>query len=272
MWALFALGSGVFNAFWTAQIKLKVQKEGALPFTASIRWGVVLMLAPLALWQWREVSPRWWIFTILSGLCESLGLWTLARGARKDYYSSFALSNLTPLFVFFMAFYFLGEKIDWALGLGVVLVVAGVLWLYYRGHWSWWGLFSSIVLAFSSLFSKMVIGEASPISHACVSFLAGALFCTAASLEPGAGNAVRQIKANVWVNRYLVVGSTLATYCFYQAVYLAPLSRSSPLVRVNMVVGFLLSVFYLKEKQDWKGRALGAILLLAGILLVIWKS
>lgn len=271
MWAFLALGSGVFNALWTAQIKSRVQNEGALRFTASIRWGVVLLLSPIAFWQWCEVSARWWIFTLLSGLCESLGVWTLARGSKSDYYSSYALSNITPLFTFFMAYFFLSEKMNSILGMGVFLVAGGALWMYYRGHWSWWGFGSAVIGAFSSLFSKMVIQEASPIAHACVSFAAGAVFCTLGSISKRPFFDLRNITSRVWHCRYLAIGSAMATICFYFALYLAPLSRMSPLVRVNMIVGFLLSVFHLQENRDWKGRAFGAIFLLIGLLLVLWK-
>lgn len=270
MWALYALGSGVFNALWTARIKLKVQKEGALPFTASIRWGVVLLLLPLAVAHWKPVPAQWWLFTLSSGIFESLSVWTLAKGARTDYYSSYALSNITPLFVLFAAYFFLGEAITFWLGIGVGFVVCGILWLYYRGHWSWWGFLTALIGTFSSLFSKTVIGLADPIAHACVSFAMGAAFCTFFSLRgreklPEAHRILR----NVWSHRYLALGSALATWFFYTAMFLAPLNRMSPLVRINIVVGFLLSVFHLKEHHDWKGRGFGAILLLLGLVLVL---
>jgi uncharacterized membrane protein len=270
-WALLALASGVFNALWTSQIKSKVQMQGAFIFTASLRWGVVLLILPLVAWQWQSVSARWWFFTVLSGVCESLSMWTLARGSRRDYYSSYALSNITPLFTLFMAAYFLGEELTVPLVVGVFLVAGGVLWMYYRGHWSWWGLWAAGIGAFSALFSKMVISEAGPVFHAGVSFAAGAAFCTAISLRRKPLPALGKITALVWDYRYLAAGSALATFCFYSALYLAPLSRMSPLVRINLVVGFLLSVYHLGEKRDWKGRAFGALLLLLGLLLVLWK-
>jgi uncharacterized membrane protein len=200
-----------------------------------------------------------------------LGVWTLARGAKKDYYSSYALSNLTPLFVFFMGYQFLGEKVDLALACGVGLVVVGALWLYYRGHWSWWGLSSALIGGLSSFSSKWVIGQADPISHACVSFFVGAVFCAVLSAGDRSKGQMRRISLNIWNHRYLAMGSALATYCFYLALFLAPLSRMSPLIRINMVVAFLLSVFHLKERRDWQGRGLGALFILAGILLVIWE-
>ncbi len=271
MWVIYALGSGIFNALWTSQIKSKVQQEGALPFTASIRWGVVVILAPIAILNWIPVSIKWWACTVFSGIFESLGIWTLARGAKINYYSSYALSNLTPIFVFFLGYRFLNEKVDVALGVGAALVGFGALWLYYRGHWSWWGFLASVIGAFSSLSSKLVIDQADPIQHACLSFLVGAIFCTGFSVGSHPINSIRRITANIWAYRYLNIGSALATYCFYLALFLAPLSRMSPLVRINMVAAFLLSVFHLKERHDWKGRGLGALLILFGILLVIWK-
>lgn len=270
MWALYALGSGIFNALWTARIKPNVQKEGALPFTASIRWGVVLLLLPLTIVHWKPVSVQWWIFTLLSGVFESLSVWALAKGARRDYYSSYALSNITPLFVFFAAHLFLGEAITFWLGLGVGFVVVGILWLYYRGHWSWWGFITAVIGTFSSLFSKKVIGQADPITHACVSFAMGATFCTLLSMrEREKLPEVIQILKNIWAHRYLTVGSALATWFFYMSLFLAPLNRMSPLVRINIIVGFLLSVFHLKESHDWKGRGFGAILILLGLVLVL---
>lgn len=272
MWPLYALGSGVFNALWTARIKTKIQQEGAMPFTASIRWGVVLLLSPLALLHWRQVSIQWWLFTLASGICESLSTWTLAKGSRKDYYSSFALSNTTPLFIFFASYLFLGEAINLWLGLAVGLVVVGILWLYYRGHWSWWGFSSALIGTFCSLFSKKVIGQADPITHAWVSFFMGALFCTVVSISSTKREAeIQRIFQNAWRLRYLAIGSGLATYCFYTAMFLAPLNLMSPVVRINMVVGFLLSVFYLRENQDWKGRGFGAILILSGLIMVLMR-
>lgn len=271
MWALYALSSGVFNALWTSRIKSKVQTEGAFPFTASVRWGVVILLLPFALWQWHPVSARWWFFTALSGILESLNVWTLSKGARKDYYSCYALSNTSPFFAVFLASFFLGEKVDWSLAAGVGLVIAGVLWLYYRGHWSWWGVGAAFVGATGNLFSKMVIAESGPIPHAVICFAAGAMGSTLASYWTGYSGTFRRLPKNIWSNRFLSFFSFLGTLTFYGALYLAPLSRVSPLFRINMVAGFFLSVFVLQEKRDWKGRGIGAILLLSGLILVLWK-
>jgi bacterial/archaeal transporter family protein len=271
MWAVEALGSGIFNALWTSRIKGKVQKEGAFAFAASVRWGVVLLLLPWALWSWRQVPARWWVFTVLSGMLESLNVWTLARGSRRDYYSTYALANTAPFFTVFLAVYFLGERATGPLYAGVVLVVAGAFWLYYRGHWSWWGLAAALIATIGNLFSKSVIGLGSPLAHAVVCFASGAALTTALSAGTASSGALSRLPRNLWFNRYLALLSFFGTVCFYGALSQAPVSRVSPLFRVSMVVAFFLSVFHLKERRDWKGRGFGAIVLLLGLLLVLWR-
>ena len=270
MWAWLTITSGVLNALWSSQIKSRVQKEGALTFAASMRWGVGLSLLPFALAAWKPLSLRWWGYSALSGTLECLSLWALTRGARKDYYSTYALSNVVPFFSAFWAAFFLKETISPALALGVLLVVGGTLWLYYRGYWSWWGLGAAFIGSFSGLFSKLALPESGFLLHSCFAVLMGAMVLTAGGLK-GGSTSLRSIAKNVWINRYLIIFSAVSTVVFYWALEIAPLSRVSPLVRVNLVVGFLLSYFLLGERQGWKSRGFGAGLLLLGLVLVLWK-
>jgi len=270
MWIWLTLGSGVFNALWTSRIKSRVQVEGALPFTVGMRWGVALCLVPLALATWQPVPLRWWVFTGLAGLLECVSLWAATRGMRRDYYSTYALANVTPFFVGLTAPFLLGETMTHSLWTGTLLVVAGALWLYYRGHWSWWGLLSAFIGTFSGLCTKEVIALGSFTAHACLSFGLGALVLTPLVFQ-GGGNGWRKISRNLMGNWSLILLSATATICFYWAIQLAPLSHVSPVVRVNLVVGFLLSYYHLGETKGWKSRAFGAVLLLGGIVLVILR-
>jgi len=270
-WAWLTLTSGVLNALWSSQIKARVQKEGALTFAVSMRWGVALSLLPFALFAYKALSLRWWIWTSLSGTMECASLWAMTRGARRDYYSTYALSNVTPIFSVFWALLFLDETISASLWLGVSLVVAGALWLYYRDHWSWWGLASALIGSLSGVFSKLALPESGFLVHACFGFLIGAVLLTLVGLRNGTTSR-EAVARNVWANRYLILFSMVSTVVFYAALQMAPLSRVSPLVRINLVVGFLLSYFHLGETHGWKARGFGAILLLTGLVLVMWKS
>ena len=269
-WAWLTIASGVLNALWSSQIKSRVQKEGALTFTVSMRWGVALALLPFALLTLKTLSVKWWILSSLSGTMECASLWALTRGARKDYYSTYALSNTTPFFSAFWAALILKETISSTLWMGVFLVVIGAVWLYYRGHWSWWGLAAAVIGSSSGLFSKLALPESGFLLHSCFAFLIGAMVLTVGGLK-GGSTSVEAIARNVWINRVLIIFSAVSTVVFYWALEIAPLSRVSPLVRINLVVGFLLSYFWLGEKQGWKSRGFGAVLLLCGLVLVLWK-
>lgn len=269
-WAWLTITSGVLNALWSSQIKSRVQKEGALTFTVSMRWGVALSLLPFALAAFKPLSLRWWTYSTLSGSLECVSLWAITRGARRDYYSTYALSNTTPFFSGFLAVFLLGETIGPALWMGVLLVVAGALWLYYRGHWSWWGLMAAAIGSLSGVFSKLALPESGFLLHSCFAFLIGAVLLTLGGLQKRT-TSVEAVVRNVWANKFLILFSTISTVVFYWALEIAPLSRVSPLVRINLVVGFLLSYFYLGEKHGWKSRGFGAILILTGLVLVLYK-
>jgi transporter family protein len=269
-WILLTLSCGVFNALWTAQIKGKIQGEGAMPFTTAMRWGVGGALLPLAWVTWRPVRPEWWLFTVLAGSFECASLWTMSRGVRSDYYATFAISNVSPLFVALVAPFVLGEEIGWMLGAGTALVVLGALWMHFRGHWSRWGLASALFTSLTAMSSKVVIGQGSAIAHASLAFSLGALvFQLIGYRHPGMS--MRNVSKQILLSRYLVLLSALATITYYIALQIAPVTKVSPLVRVNLIIAFLLSYYNLRERQDWQGRAFGALLLLSGLILVLWK-
>lgn len=71
--------------------------------------------------------------------------------------------------------------------------------------------------------------------------------------------------------RWLILLSALATICYFSAVRMAPLTQVSPFVRVNLLVGFILSHYLLKERRDWQGRLVGAIILLGGLVVILVK-
>lgn len=269
-WLWLALGSGLFNGLWTSGIKSKVQTSDALSFTSALRWGVGLLILPLAVLTWKPVPITWWALTAAAGFLECVSLWTMARGARHDYYATFALSNTAPAFMAAMAPVLLGETLGTGLWIGTALVTAGAVWMHYRGHWSWWGLATAALGAVSGICTKTVIGQGSAIAHASLSFLMGILLLHLLqrgnrAMRPGhILERARQVK-------WLILLSALATLCYFTAVQMAPLTRVSPFVRVNLVVGFVLSYAWLGERRDWPGRLVGAVILLSGLLVILWK-
>jgi drug/metabolite transporter (DMT)-like permease len=269
-WIWIILGAAVCNAYWTSAAKERSRADGFLLFTASLRWGVVILLLPVAWGHWHDFSWRWWIAGAVSGLLESLGVWTLARGALKDYYSTFAFSNVAPIIVVFLSFWMLGETVTLRLLSGVLLVVAGSLWLYWNGHGSWWGFSSAVCAALSGIASKWVIAESGFAPHACYSFAVGALATTLWGMR-SEGFCLPDLWRVARPNAGPILGSYLATLGYFAALAMAPYNQVSALFRFNMVAGFFLSVYVLGETKRLKSRAFGAFLILAGVVLVAWK-
>jgi len=269
-WVFYILFAAVCNAYWTSASKERGRQDGILLFTASIRWGVALLLLPLAWGDWHFFSWRWWVAGAVAGVLESLTIWTLTKGAQKDYIAAFALSNTAPFFVAFLSFAFLGETLTAGLMAGILLVVSGSLCFYWSGHGSWWGFASAMVASLSGIASKWVIAESGPIPHACFAFFCGALVTTVWGMG-SEGFRLRDLARVTRPNLYPILGSFLATLGFFGALALAPYNQVSALFRFNMVAGLVLSVYVLRERDRLGHRLVGAALILVGVVLVIWK-
>jgi drug/metabolite transporter (DMT)-like permease len=268
-WIAFALASGLLNALWTSRIQGRVAGSGPIAFAASIRLGVALVFLPVLVLEARGLSARWWWVSGASGALESLSLVLTVRGFQQDYYSTYALSNINPLFVVLLASAFLGEALTPGLIAGGVLAAAGALLLYYRGHFNVWGLGAALAVAVSKVLSKAVIAEANPLAQAGAAFLAGALVLAVwAGLKPASQRGPGLVP-DLWRNRWLVLGSGATTFCFYEALSQGPVGPVSLLSRGNLIVGFGLSYWTLGERRDWPARALGAALIFAGIVLAL---
>jgi len=56
--------------------------------------------------------------------------------------------------------------------------------------------------------------------------------------------------------------------CFYYALSLDTATRVTAVVRTNLIFGFVLSYLVLKERADLPHKIAGALLILAGTILV----
>ncbi len=89
------------------------------------------------------------------------------------------------------------------------------------------------------------------------------------SLEPESHKGKRKMGWKDWKEVLPVAFlSFIASLLFYVALKYAPVSKINPLVRANLLFGFLFSHYLLKEKEGWKSKALGGGLIMAGLLLV----
>jgi len=268
-WLVMAVAAGFFNALWTALSKKILQRQSPREFTLVFRLLTAAMLFPLALIQWTWPLPlKWWGLTFLAGFFEGLRTWMLVRGVKKDYYTTYAFYNLTPFFTVLAAPLLLGEAQSGSLLAGGTLIAMGAFVFHRMGAWSWGGLWGAVFSTAGVIVNKMALADSPPLFFAFWSFGIGALILI--PLESLANSPLRpKVMVQEWKNVLVpAFWSFLASVLFYVALSHAPASKINPLVRANLLFGFLFSYFLLKEKKNWKHKILGGGLILAGLILV----
>jgi drug/metabolite transporter (DMT)-like permease len=271
-WIFTAVIAGFFNAFWTALSKPILKKLSPREFTLIFRFLTCLLFLPFALYQWTWPSSlKWWGITLAAGLLEGARIWLLTLGVKKDYYSTYAFYNLSPLFMVLAAPMFLGERITGTLAAGALTISIGAFVFYRIGRWSWPGLVGALFSTAAALLSKTALADVSPFFYSFWVFGIGALFLfPMESRWKKGGDSAGLFKTDKW-KKILPIAfwSFVASLLFYTALKYAPASKVNPLFRANLLFGFLLSYFLLKEHKNWKEKALGGGLVLAGMGLVV---
>lgn len=264
-----AVVAGFFNALWTALSKKQLVRLSPREFTLAFRLLTALFLLPFAFFEWTwPLSWKWWGLTLLAGFCEGLRTWMLVRGVKSDYYTTYAFYNLTPFLTVLAAPLFLPESQSGSLLLGGVLIAFGAFVFHRMGAWSWGGLWGAVFSTAGVIVNKMALVESPPLFFAFWSFGIGALCLI--PLESLAHSSLRpKVMKKEWKSVAMpAFWSFLASVLFYIALAHAPASKINPLVRANLLFGFLFSYFLLKERKNWKHKALGGGLILAGLILV----
>lgn len=269
IWLVLAVVAGFFNALWTALSKKLLRRQTPREFTLVFRTLTALMLLPMALFQWTwPLSLEWWDLTLAAGLFEGLRTWMLVRGVKKDYYTTYAFYNLTPFFTVLAAPVVLHEAQPGSLVMGGVLIAVGAFVFHRMGAWSWTGLLGAVFSTAAVILSKEALNGSPPLFFAFWSFGIGALALLPLEAIGGSKLRVKTMKKEWRGVLVPAFWSFLASVLFYIALSHAPASKINPLVRANLLFGFIFSYHLLHEREGWKGKALGGGLILTGLLLV----
>jgi drug/metabolite transporter (DMT)-like permease len=272
IWIAMAVAAGFFNAFWTALSKKILEHQSPREFTFVFRALTCLFLLPFALFQWTwPMSMKWWLLTAFAGILEGSRIWLLTLGVKQDYYATYAFYNLSPFFTVALAPLLLTTE-HWSLTLvgGGLFITLGAFLFHRLGRWSWPGLLGAFFSTLAAILSKSLLLNTPPLFFAFWSFGIGALILIPLEKLDRKDSKLRfsSMKKH-WVKILPVAfWSLIATILFYTALEHESVSKVNPLVRANLLFGFLFSYFLLKEKKDWIHKIIGGGLILAGLLLV----
>jgi transporter family protein len=132
-WLVWSLLSAVFAALTAILAKIGVAGVDSNLATA-VRTSVVVVFTWLFAYTTRTATPfqhftsRTWLFLALSGIATGLSWLCYFHALQVGDASRVApIDKLSVVFVILSAAVFLGEKLTWGKGIGVVLIAAGAI-------------------------------------------------------------------------------------------------------------------------------------------------
>lgn len=274
-WIVFLLLNSGFNSLWGALSKTRLQKHRSVSFSLVFRTMILCLLTiPAAVRFQVPGSPLFWISACCSGILGAMLTIVVFEGFRQDYYSTYALRNTSPLFTWILAVTLLKEPVSGWVIVATLGVVVGSLFFYKSGSFSRHGLAGAVLVGGNTIFHKIGIEMSSPYIYPFFSYLfsigALCLYSLLHSHERGhLGATIKQ-----WRNiAPLSILAFFAAVFGFLAISLAPLTWVAPVARVRLVLGFLLSYFYLREKEGWRDRLIGGMLILvsAAVILLVGR-
>lgn len=270
MWIILTITAAFFNALWTALSKNKLGKISPYQFTLIFRGLTAVWLLPIFLYCFKTPANNiFWLLVLGAGILEMIGIYAQAAGISKDYYSTFSLSNTSPLFTLIIAPQVLPEKINLLLLFGVVFVVSGGFIFYQLQHKLYiYGLIRALTLAVSTVMAKIAIGYSSALTYPFLAFSIGSILMF--GLNPWQQQPINRKNTSALITGLapLAIISAVATACYYLALEQAAITKVNPLIRVNLIFGFLLSYLLLKERLDLKRKIIASLLILLGAILI----
>lgn len=270
MWITLTILAAFFNALWTALSKKQLGELSPYQFTLMFRAITALILLPPFLLDFKiSTSPVFWLAILCAGALEVIGIHSQASGIKKDFYSTYSLSNTAPLFTLIIAPALLPEKITLLLVLGALsMVIGGIIFYQLYPHISIHGLIRAVTAALGGILAKIAIGYSSGLSYPFITFTIGIWFMVLVSPlreKPIDWNLFRPFTKKLLP---LAIYSALATLLYYLAIEMAPITKVNPLVRTNLFFGFILSYYLLKEREYLKRKLFASALIIMGAILI----
>ena len=270
MWIILTISAAFCNALWTALSKRQLGKISPYQFTLIFRALTTLFLLPAFLYDFKiSTNPVFWLAVLGAGALEMIGIHAQAIGIKRDYYSTYSLANASPFFTLIIAPYLLPEKINLILAFGAIFMVSGGIIFYQMNRrFSIYGIIRAVCVALAGILAKIAIGYSSGLTYPFITFAIGIWLMVLASPFRQEPINWSLFKPSTKTLVPLAIVSAAATLFYYSAVQLAPITRVNPLIRVNLLFGFLLSYFMLKERDHIKRKLLAGILVIIGTIFI----
>jgi len=271
MWIVLTLVCALTQALWMAMSKGRLQSIPSLRFMLFQRFPIALLMLPLfCVCGVAEVGAKFWVVSIAAAATECARLVLFARGARRDYYATYSLLNMSPLFILILAPFVLGDRVTPLVLGGAACVVTGGFIFYHSGRFQLPGLLAAICSGLLTVLAKLALTLSGPITFMIVLYATSTfalLVVESVRLGPVAvGRAYRDVAG---MTLPISAVNLISIITFVYALDLATATQYGVLFRTNLVFGFILSVLLLREYKSWPWKLAGAACIVVGSVLIV---
>ena len=287
MWVFYAAGSALFAGATSILAKCGIKKTDSTVATA-IRTIVVLLMSFVmvllvgSLDGIKSISPKTWIFLVLSGLATGASwlCYFRALGA-GDVNKVVPIDKSSTILTILLAFLVLGEPISWLKGICVVLIGAGTFLMIekkktdgekeIKRSWLLYAILSAVFAALTAILGKIGISGVESNLGTMIRTAVVLVMSWMMVFVTGKAKEARRIPGKelgfICLSGLATGGSWL---CYYKALRDGLASVVVPIDKLSILVTIAFSCFVFKEKLSRKALV-GLILIVAGTLLMLVK-
>ena len=287
MWVLFAVGSALFAGATAILAKCGIKKTDSTVATA-IRTPVVLLMSFImvliagSLGDISSITPKTWIFLVLSGLSTGASWLCYFRALQLgDINKVVPIDKSSTVLTILLAFIVLGEPISWLKGVCVVLIAVGTFLMIekkkdsgdaekkIKGSWLLYAIFSAVFAALTSILGKIGISGVESNLGTMIRTSVVLLMAWVTVFATGKAKSLRGIPGKELGFICLSGVATGASWlCYYKALRDGLASVVVPIDKLSIIITIAFSYFIFGEKLSKKAIA-GLVLIVAGTLLML---
>ena len=274
---LLLLTSAFLHAFWNFLLKRSQEKYIAMGWQVLLSGAFAFILLLIV-----GLPPRsMWIFAFISMILEAVYFITLSSAyTDNDFSLVYPIARGTaPAFVMFWSVVFLREELTTGGMFGIGLIVCGMITigatslvqnrgsrLHLKGLLL--ALTVALIISFYTLVDGAAVQNGSPLSYGLMMFMMIPFLTTPYTIRRYGWKRF----ASAWHGSRLplILAALFGVTAYLLALFaytIAPLSYSSAIREVSVVIGAFLGWQFLREKMGGL-RVAGAVVIFAGILMI----
>lgn len=280
MWILFAVLAAIFSGLTTVFAKVGVTKANSTLVT-GIRTIVILIFSIVVFIflgdGFKNLNLKTIIFIILSGITTAL-LWICYFKALSlaDVSKVTPVDKLSIIVTLILSSIFLKEKITIIKILSMIFMIVGTFLIVNKSdkkekdNWFIYALLTALFTSLATILGKIGIKDINPnLGTMLRTIIVLIIIWTVIFIKKEYKDINKLNKKNILFIVLSGVSTGLSWLFYFQALKNGEASIVFPIEKLSAAVAILISVIFLKEKLDKKGK-LGFFMIISGTLLLVF--